>query len=67
MAAEELYLYGGMDLYASKSVLSRKDIVFESVIKSGHFAHIYKAKYQGNTVVAKTLKGVPIISLMFEV
>ncbi|XP_052246346.1 uncharacterized protein LOC127855047 [Dreissena polymorpha] len=56
MAAEELYLYGGMDTYASKSVLSRKDIVFESVIKSGHFANIYKAKYQGKTVVAKTLK-----------
>ncbi|KAH3716737.1 hypothetical protein DPMN_059466 [Dreissena polymorpha] len=56
MGAEELYLYGGMDTYASKSVLSRNDIVFESVIKSGHFANIYKAKYKGKTVVAKTLK-----------
>ncbi|KAH3716765.1 hypothetical protein DPMN_059494 [Dreissena polymorpha] len=56
MATEELYLYGGMDIYATKSVLSRKDIVLESVIKSGHFANIYRAKYKGNTVVAKTLK-----------
>ncbi|XP_052232523.1 angiopoietin-1 receptor-like [Dreissena polymorpha] len=56
MAAEELYLYGGMDTFASKSVLSRRDIVLESVIKTGHFANIYKAKYQGKTVVAKTLK-----------
>ncbi|KAH3778227.1 hypothetical protein DPMN_179682 [Dreissena polymorpha] len=43
MGAEELYLYGGMDTYASKSVLSRNDI-------SGHFANIYKAKYKGKTV-----------------
>ena len=60
MATEELYLYGGMDTYATKSALIRKDIVLESVIKSGHFANIYRAKYKENTVVAKTLKAMLI-------
>ncbi|XP_053381408.1 uncharacterized protein LOC128549125 isoform X2 [Mercenaria mercenaria] len=58
----ELYIYGGMDMEAPKIWhISRNDVVFESLIKNGHFANIYKAKLrskkgQAGDVVAKTLK-----------
>ena len=40
----------------------RADVTFETMLKSGHFANIYKAslnnkKKQKETVAAKTLKG----------
>ncbi|KAH3716775.1 uncharacterized protein LOC127855045 [Dreissena polymorpha] len=53
--SDDLYLYGGMN-YAQTKVLSRDDVVLESLLKAGHFADIYMAKYRGQTVVAKTLK-----------
>ena len=41
--------------------LDRNDVTFETLIKSGHFANIYKAKLRTGSkpeaVVAKTLKG----------
>jgi hypothetical protein len=42
--------------------IHRDDVIFETLIKSGHFANIYKAKLKtgrgsGDVVVAKTLKG----------
>ena len=43
-------------------VIARADVTFETMLKSGHFANIYKAslnnkKKQKETVAAKTLKG----------
>ena len=41
--------------------LDRNDITFETLIKTGHFANIYKAKLNDKrtrqTVAVKTLKG----------
>lgn len=56
---EELYIYGGMELEdTNPMLLARNDIVLESLLKSGHFANIYKARLRNHneTVVAKTLK-----------
>ncbi|XP_052806968.1 uncharacterized protein LOC128236139 [Mya arenaria] len=54
---DELYLYGGMDFNSSnKGYISRDQITFEMLLKSGHFANIYQARYNGQNVVAKTLK-----------
>jgi len=54
----ELYIYGGMDFDSSSvGYISRDQITFEELLKSGHFANIYKARYNGKVVVAKTLKG----------
>ncbi|WAQ93658.1 FER-like protein [Mya arenaria] len=53
----ELYLYGGMEFNSSsKGYISRDQITFEELLKSGHFANIYRASYNGQIVVAKTLK-----------
>ncbi|XP_052800641.1 uncharacterized protein LOC128231640 [Mya arenaria] len=53
----ELYLYGGMDFNtSSKGYISRDQITFDVLLKSGHFANIYRARYNGQNVVAKTLK-----------
>ncbi|KAL4222693.1 hypothetical protein ACF0H5_018734 [Mactra antiquata] len=55
----ELYIYGGMDMSVPHGWdLDRNDITFETLIKTGHFANIYKAKLRGrnDAVVAKTLK-----------
>jgi hypothetical protein len=43
--------------------IDRNDVTFEALIKSGHFANIYKArlktgKSDSDIVVAKTLKGI---------
>lgn len=52
-----------MDFEGNQSwFIPRADITFETLLKSGHFANIYKAVYKTNrkkqeTVVAKTLKG----------
>ncbi|XP_053393446.1 uncharacterized protein LOC123564849 [Mercenaria mercenaria] len=58
----ELYIYGGMDMEAPQIWhVDRNDVTFETLIKSGHFANIYKARLKrgkgsGDVVVAKTLK-----------
>ncbi|XP_052770744.1 angiopoietin-1 receptor-like [Mya arenaria] len=53
----ELYLYGGMDFNtSSKGYISRNHITFDVLLKSGHFANIYRARYNGQNVVAKSLK-----------
>ena len=57
----ELYIYGGMDEGPQIWHLDRNEVTFENLIKSGHFANIYRAKLTAGrkpeTVVAKTLKG----------
>ncbi|KAH3716745.1 hypothetical protein DPMN_059474 [Dreissena polymorpha] len=47
-----------MNIDSSKSAIRRNDVVFKpkSILASGKFANIYKAKYKGKKVVAKTLK-----------
>ncbi|KAL3832342.1 hypothetical protein ACJMK2_023994 [Sinanodonta woodiana] len=61
-AMSELYLYGGMSFENEQAWhLSRDDITFESLLKQGHFANIYKATMHHGSrtqeyVVAKTLK-----------
>ena len=49
--------------------IPRSDVTFETLLKSGHFANIYKAIYNRNkktheTVVAKTLKGNKVVSMI---
>ncbi|XP_053393450.1 uncharacterized protein LOC123562440 isoform X2 [Mercenaria mercenaria] len=59
---DDLYIYGGMDMEVPQIWhVDRNDITFESLIKSGHFANIYKARLKRgkgseDVVVAKTLK-----------
>lgn len=42
--------------------IERNDVILETLIKSGNFANIYKARLKGRksgeVVVAKTLKGI---------
>ncbi|XP_060604010.1 fibroblast growth factor receptor 2-like [Ruditapes philippinarum] len=57
--ADSLYMYGEMDFTDIENwEFKRADVIFESLITSGHFADIYLATNQktGSTVVAKTLK-----------
>jgi hypothetical protein len=52
-------MYGEMDFTDIENwEFKRTDVIFESLITSGHFADIYLATNQktGSTVVAKTLK-----------
>lgn len=58
----ELYIYGGMDMNTTQTWhINRNDVTFDSLIKTGHFANIYKARLKAgkgssDVVVAKTLK-----------
>ncbi|KAK3603167.1 hypothetical protein CHS0354_042999 [Potamilus streckersoni] len=60
--ADELYIYGGMTFDEHQSwQINRSDVTLESLIKSAHFADIYKAILNYGTsrqtnVVAKCLK-----------
>ncbi|XP_052807066.1 uncharacterized protein LOC128236221 [Mya arenaria] len=61
----ELYLYGEMNFNSSsKGYISSDNITFIAFWKSGHFANIYHARYNGQNVVAKTLTN--IYSLYFS-
>ncbi|CAG2221016.1 Vascular endothelial growth factor receptor 1 [Mytilus edulis] len=67
---DDIYFYGGMDIKGEKSwILSRKDISLESELTRGRFAIIYLAQYythqEAITVVAKALKGGPMMILEY--
>ncbi|KAK3603134.1 hypothetical protein CHS0354_042956 [Potamilus streckersoni] len=59
---DDLYIYGGMKFDDRQTWhMNRDDVVFESLLKSGRFANIYKASLhlsskKRQTVVAKSLK-----------
>ena len=46
-----------MEFDSKSAGIYRSEVTFEELLVSGHFADIYKAKYNGKAVVAKTLKG----------